>query len=209
MAARCRGGKIELVDAQDLPQLDAQIQRDLQLLKAQRDIVRQAEGKIVSDALVPRKRREGRAAGYVPTVSVQRKFLGSIGEGSRRQRLQGVDEESEKNNFKWESRQVDHHLGDMVRSAQLESKNGYEDQQVKDWGDFFDHLNTKVDVPKYGKKDLVVDNIEAIPACNQDCDKPGTSNDEDFWWYDTLNRVNKDSHIVDNLRDITACTIDC
>mmetsp|Transcript_52902 Transcript_52902/g.129192 ORF Transcript_52902/g.129192 Transcript_52902/m.129192 type:complete len:257 (-) Transcript_52902:53-823(-) len=230
LSTRGPAGPRELLDVRELPRLDAEIQRDVRLLKAQQVVVRMAESKMAraaggaqgaahSSALSTGRRRQVVRA-RVPILQGGRLASRQAAalSRSRRQRLSSPRQASGggevlspgEHSYRYEQRHVARHLGDMVRASTLMRDNeSFQEKQVEDWDKFFDHLNTEVDVPKYGKKDLLVDNIEAIPPCNQDCDYEGTPNDEAFEWFNTLNTENKDGHIVDNLKDITACVIDC
>eukprot|EP00285_Hemiselmis_virescens_P005782 CAMPEP_0173385992 /NCGR_PEP_ID=MMETSP1356-20130122/8592_1 /TAXON_ID=77927 ORGANISM="Hemiselmis virescens, Strain PCC157" /NCGR_SAMPLE_ID=MMETSP1356 /ASSEMBLY_ACC=CAM_ASM_000847 /LENGTH=104 /DNA_ID=CAMNT_0014342035 /DNA_START=88 /DNA_END=402 /DNA_ORIENTATION=+ len=100
------------------------------------------------------------------------------------------------------------HRGKLYGNVERDD-GSYNEKQADKWGSFFDHLNTEVDVPKYGIKNLLIDNIESIEPCDMDCDKEGTKKPDDFEWYNDLNAKNKRGKIVDNIKDITACLIDC
>jgi len=81
--------------------------------------------------------------------------------------------------------------------------------KVADWNDFFDNMNARVDAPRWGKKNMIIDNIEDIEPCRVDCDRDGGDDLEDFDFFHDMLTLNDRGHIVDNLDDIDACTIDC
>lgn len=143
------------------------------MLRQEEAVVIAAEGR----RQVPRGRRQ------VPRVAAGRQLVeGSVGGApTANGRVTTSHAEGEMTGFAGEKHMIDRHLGDMERKSRgatlygnMENRpDSYNQEEADKWGAFFDQLNTEVDVPKYGVKNLVVDNIEAIPPCDMDCGKHG------------------------------------
>jgi hypothetical protein len=149
-------GSVELLDAADLPKLDAEIQRDVELLRAQQAVVRRAEalaaGGNPDNVAFPQQaqmqaqqapvRRQFVAAGRVRSVG-----QGYPGHQALSRREESASPEGD-HSYVAEVRAVDRHLGDMDRanrkSNTLRWESDYDQKKVDEWGEFFDHLNTEV-----------------------------------------------------------------
>ncbi|KAJ1490677.1 hypothetical protein T484DRAFT_1934550 [Baffinella frigidus] len=196
-----------------LDSIDSQIERDEALLRKQQGVVDRTEhtletamkGKVFQSSFHPRR----------PSLQAQAGTQQSLSAPSweKPRREEGVfGSERRPESASWQEGEHRGHGMSLERKVSLE---GPADQQeidgakVQDWNDFFNGMNTEVDVPKWNKYGLVVDNIEAIPACTVDCGKWDSDDTSDFGFFDKLNTVNERGHIIDNIDNIDACSIDC
>jgi hypothetical protein len=175
-------GPVSLMGASELPRLDARIQRDEELLKSQEAIVQRAIEQRAGRGPAMMRRQQGRVPASRGRVHAGAQLAigdaagtGAAGAATANGRTPS-SREGEGN--QWEKRAVRRYLGDMERKSRLYGRfegipESYNQKEADDWGAFFDQLNTEVDVPKYDVKNLLVDNIEAIPPCNMDCGKHG------------------------------------
>lgn len=170
------------MSASELPRVDARIQRDEELLKRQEAIVQRAIEQRAGRGPAMMQRQQGRIPASRGRVHAGAQLAigdaagtGAAGAATANGRSPS-SQEGEGN--QWEKRAVRRYLGDMERKSRLYGRfegipESYNQKEADDWGAFFDQLNTEVDVPKYDVKNLLVDNIEAIPPCNMDCGKHG------------------------------------
>uniref|UniRef100_A0A7S0EU24 Uncharacterized protein n=1 Tax=Hanusia phi TaxID=3032 RepID=A0A7S0EU24_9CRYP len=177
--------------------LQNEIQRDLSLLKKQQEIVDRTENILVSaykaKQLKARKmdkaKKIQRLDWYPTDESEHRPAAVPWQEGMPGQRSYSVER--------------------FVNTHGPQDLAKVDGDKVADWNEFFNNMNVEVDAPRWDKTGMIVDNIEAIPACSVDCDKEGTDDDKDFAFYSDLNAINGRGHIVDNLDNIDACDVDC
>ena len=201
-------GPVSLASVQSadkLQHIDAEIERDETLLKQQQGVVDRTEhmlqaamkGKAFQSAFHPRRPQQksqlpvSQQSLSAPNWETARKEEGVFGSVQRPE------------SARWrEGDPRSRHGQGLERTVSLE---GPADDQVidgakvQDWNDFFNGMNTEVDVPKWNKYGLVVDNIEAIPACTVDCGKWDSDDTSDFGFFDNLNTLNARGHVIDNI----------
>ncbi len=74
----------------------------------------------------------------------------------------------------WKETVPDHshvYLQSSIGGPEDESES--DGDKIADWNRFFDGFTKRVDAPRWGVKDLLVDNLEGITACDVDCDRNG------------------------------------
>ena len=52
------------------------------------------------------------------------------------------------------------------------------------------HTTHQVDAPRWGKENMVIDNLDDIEPCRVDCDKDGGSTGEDFAFFGNMLALN-------------------
>lgn len=55
---------------------------------------------------------------------------------------------------------------------------------------------TQVDAPRWGKENMVIDNLDDIGPCRVDCDKDGGSTGEDFGFFGNMLALNVSTHFT-------------
>lgn len=170
------------MSASELPRLDARIQRDEELLKRQEAIVQRAIVQRAGRESAMMRRQQGRVPASRGRVHAGAQLASGDAAGTEATGVTTANgrfpSSHEGKGNQWEKRAVRRYLGEMERKSRLYGNmegipDSYNQKEADDWGSFFDQLNTEVDVPKYGVKNLLVDNIEDIPPCDMDCGKHG------------------------------------
>jgi hypothetical protein len=152
-------------DSAALAALDAQIAKDEHLLRAQESIVNKAESMLLSRVhnLDNAEASRSRASARAIRRPVQRLMASPPGGGDPRPLA-----------APWTETVPDHsHVYLQTSLSGPEDEGETDGDKIADWNRFFDGFTKRVDAPKWGVKDLLVDNLEGITACNIDCDKNG------------------------------------
>ena len=162
--------------------LDKEIAADIALLRAQQKIVNDAEAKLASaygsKPLAPRGRARLQAAQArgAPTGKLTMPPSDDDIAGNPRPEAKP-----------WAEGASPEHGYEVARFA---STNGPSDlaevdgEKIADWNEFFDNMNARVDAPRWGKENMIIDTIDDIEPCRVDCDKYGGSTGEDFGFFD-------------------------
>ena len=174
-------GHVLAAQAMPVP-LDKEIAADIALLRAQQKIVNDAEAKLASaygsKPLAPRGRARLQAAQArgAPTGKLTMPPSDDDIAGNPRPEAKP-----------WAEGASPEHGYEVARFA---STNGPSDlaevdgEKIADWNEFFDNMNARVDAPRWGKENMIIDNIDDIEPCRVDCDKYGGSTGEDFGFFD-------------------------
>jgi len=198
--------------AMPLP-MDKEIAEDIALLRAQQQIVSDAESKLATaygnKPLAPRGAARMQAAQFQGVPEGRNAPTGQLMMPPSEDDPTGDPRPAAKPFVEGESPERGYEV------ARFASENGPRDlaevdgEQVADWNDFFNNMNARVDAPRWGKENMVIDNLDDIEPCRVDCDKDGGSTGEDFGFFGNMLALNERGHIIDNLDDIDACSIDC
>jgi len=204
-------GHILAAQAMPVP-MDKEIAEDIALLRAQQKIVNDAESKLATaygnkPLSAPRGAARMQAAQFqgVPEGAPTGQLMAPPSDDD----LQGDPRPAAK---PWVEGGSPERGYEVARYA---SENGPRDlaevdgDKVADWNDFFNNMNARVDAPRWGKENMVIDNLDDIEPCRVDCDKDGGNTGTDFAFFGNMLALNERGHIIDNLDDIDACSIDC
>lgn len=181
-------------EAMPLP-MDKEIAEDIALLQAQQKIVNDAEAKLASaygnKPLAPRGAARMQAAQFQGVPEGRRGApMGKLMAPPSDDDLTGDPRPPSKDWVEGESPERGY------EAARHSSINGPRDlaevdgDKVADWNDFFNNMNARVDAPRWGKENMVIDNLDDIKPCRVDCDKDGGNTGEDFAFFGNMLALN-------------------
>ena len=186
-------GHILAAQAMPVP-MDKEIADDIALLQAQQQIVNDAEAKLASaygnKPLAPRGAARMQAAQFQGVPQGRRAPTGQLMAPPSDDDMTGDPRPAAKPWVEGQSPERGYEVAHYaVRNgpADLAEVDG---DKVADWNEFFNNMNARVDAPRWGKENMVIDNLDDIEPCRVDCDKDGGNTGEDFAFFGNMLALN-------------------
>ena len=170
-------GHLLAAQAMPLP-IDKEIAEDIALLEAQQKIVSDAEAKLATAY----RHKPLSAAGHARHSRMQAAMFQGVPPSDPRPKAKDWVEGASPERGYEVARQAS-----MNGPADLSEIDG---DKVADWNEFFNNMNARVDAPRWGKQNMVIDNLDDIEPCRVDCDKDGGNTGEDFKFFGNMLALN-------------------